>query len=109
MARGATGERYILGSENLSWRALIRTLADAFGVAPPSRTIPPRLLTAAGWMAEGAAWLTGRSPRFSRALARSASRPRRYDNQKAVDELGCSFRPFTETARRIARDLNATT
>lgn len=108
MAHGSTGDRYILGSENLSWRALIHTLADAFGVAPPSRTIPPGLLTATGWVAEGAAWLTGRSPRFSRALARSASRPRRYDNQKAIDELGCSFRPFAETAQRIARDLDAT-
>jgi len=107
MAQGTTGERYILGSENLSWRAIVRTLAEAFGVEPPARTIPPSLLTTAGWVAEGAAWLTGRAPRFSRALARSASRPRRYDTQKAVDALGCSFRPFSETARRIARDLDA--
>lgn len=108
MERGATGERYILGSENLSWQEIVRTLAEAFDVEPPTRTIPPSLLTAAGWIAEGAAWITGRAPRFSRTLARSASRPRRYDNQKAIDELGCSFRPFEETARRIARDLEAT-
>lgn len=109
MERGTTGERYILGSENLSWREIVYTLAKAFGVEPPTRTIPPSLLTAAGWAAEGAAWLTGRAPRFSRSLARSASRSRRYDNQKAIDELGCAFRPFRETARRIARDLEATT
>lgn len=107
MDRGTTGERYILGSENLSWHEIVRTLADALGVDPPTRTIPPGVLTAAGWVAEGTAWLTGRAPRFSRALARSASRSRCYDNQKAVDELGCSFRPFAETAHRIACDLQA--
>jgi dihydroflavonol-4-reductase len=108
MARGRTGERYILGSENLSWQAIVRTLAEAFGVEPPSRTIPPALLTAVGALAEGAAWITRQPPRFTRSLARAASNNRRYSNQKAVDELGCSFRPFAETARRIARDLQET-
>lgn len=107
MHHGETGARYILGSENLSWQAIVCTLAEAFGVEPPTRTIPPVLLTTAGALAEGAAWLTGGAPRFSRALARSASRPRRYSNRKAIDELGCSFRPFAETARRIAGDLQA--
>ena len=105
MAQGTTGERYILGSENLSWHAIVRTLADAFGVEPPTRTIPPALLTTAGFLAEGAAWITRQPPRFTRSLARAASSDRRYSNQKAIDELGCSFRPFAETARRIARDL----
>lgn len=106
MAHGRTGERYILGSENRSWQAIMATLADAFDVAPPTRTIPSGLLTAAGWIAETAARLTGTTPRFTRSLARSASRTRRYDNTKAVTELGCTFRPFTETARRIARALD---
>jgi len=105
MAQGATGERHILGSENLSWHAIVRTLADAFGVEPPTRTIPPALLTTAGALAEGAAWLTRQPPRFTRSLARAASSDRRYTNQKAIDTLGCSFRPFAETARRIACDL----
>ncbi len=108
MARGITGERYILGSENLSWHTIVRTLADAFGVEPPTRTIPPALLTTAGFLAEGAAWITRQPPRFTRSLARAASSDRRYANQKAIDELGCSFRPFAETAHRIARDLHAT-
>lgn len=106
MARGATGERYLLGSENLSWRTIITTLAEALGTRPPRRTIPPGLLTAAGALAEAVAWLPGLEPRFSRSLARSASRTRRYDNSKAVNELGCTFRPFAETARRIGRTLN---
>lgn len=105
MARGTTGERYILGGENRSWHAIVATLADALGVDSPRRTIPPGVLITAGWLAEGAALLTGTTPRFSRALARSASRMRRYDNSKAIAQLGCSFRPFTETARRIARKL----
>lgn len=107
MARGATGERYILGSENLSWKTIVATIAEAFGIEPPRHTIPPTLLIAAGWLAEGVALLTRTTPRFSRAFARNASRMRRYDNSKAVDELGCTFRPFAETAQRIARTLEA--
>ena len=107
MAEGATGERYILGSENLSWQAITATIADAFDAEPPRRTIPPWLLTTAGGLAEGVAWLTGTAPRFSRALARSASRMRRYDNAKAVKQLGCTFRPFAETVWKIAADLRS--
>lgn len=105
MAHGTTGERYILGSENLTWKSLIHTLADAFGTDPPTRIIPPHLLTVAGGLAEAAAWLTGTTPHLTRSLARSASRQRRYDNAKATTQLGCTFRPFVETAQRIAREL----
>ncbi len=105
MARGETGARYVLGSENLTWRAILGTLAEAFGVAPPRLTLPPGLAMVLATGAEAAAWLTRTRPRFTRQLARSTARVHRYGNRRSIEELGCSFRPFAETARRLAEAL----
>ena len=102
MQHGATGARYFLGSENLSWREIADTLAEAFGVAPPRFVLPPRLALLLGAAAEGVATLTRTAPAFSRELARTSAQFYRYRNDKAVTELGCAFRPFSATAARIA-------
>ena len=106
MARGETGRRYFLGSENRSWKALAGTLAEAFGVEPPRYTVPPLLLTLGGVVAEGFAVLTRTRPFLTRAAAHTASRTYRYDNTRARRELDCTFRPFRETAKHIANALS---
>lgn len=106
MAQGETGRRYLLGSENLSWRAIAETLAEAFDVAPPRYTIPPALLTTGALLAEGVATLTRTRPALTRSMVQAATRPYQYDNSRARRELGCTFRPFEETARHIAEALS---
>ncbi len=105
LERGRTGERYILGHENLSWREIIGVLADAFGVAPPRRTIPPALATFAAALSETVGRVTRTRPFLTLETARTSARTTFYDNSKAVEELGCTFRPFTETARRISAGM----
>ena len=105
MAYGDTGERYFLGSENLSWKELVATLAGALDVSPPQRTLPPWLLSGAAWLAESWGFITRSDPYFSRARARGLARSDRYSNQKAREELGCTFRSFEKTAERIAKAL----
>ena len=105
MTRGDTGRRYFVGSETLSWMHILRTLANAFDVAPPTRTIPPALLKGGAALSEAVAFVTRTDPLLSRRLARTALRQHTYSNRRAVDELGCSFRPFTDTAQRIADAL----
>lgn len=109
MVKGKTGRRYFLGSENLSWEALAATLAGAFGVPPPRRTIPSWLLRTGGALAEGLATITRTQPFLSRSTARTASRTYRYDNRRARTELDCTFRPFEETAQHIAKTLGRET
>ena len=99
--RGETGRRYVLAGENLSWREILGTLARAAGAAPPTRTVPPALLTLAGVVAELASRL-GLPTALTRETARTASRTDRYAAGRAERELGVSFRPFAETAARIA-------
>lgn len=105
MVRGETGKRYFLGAENRSWKEIVDILADALGVEPPSYTAPPFVLKTGAVLAEGVAALTRTRPVWTRAQARSASRTYRYDNTRAREELGCSFRAFQDTAHRIARTI----
>ena len=105
MEKGETGRRYFLGGENVSWKALTGTLAEAFGVEPPRYTVPPLLLTLGGVVAEGFAVLTQTRPVLTRSTARTAARTYRYDNSRARRELDCTFRPFAATARYIAEAL----
>lgn len=105
MKRGRAGERYFLGSEDLSWRRVVDILADAFDVDAPRFTVPQKVLIGLGLAAEGMALIRRRTPRFSREMARAAINYHSHSNQKAVDELGIAFRPFTETAERIAEAM----
>jgi dihydroflavonol-4-reductase len=105
--RGETGERYILGGENLSWRAIIGHLADALGVQPPRWVVPAGLLRAAAVAVEGVSLITGLALPLTREMARTAGNTYRYSNAKAVEKLGSSFRPFRQTAERLAQALAA--
>lgn len=102
---GATGRRYFVGSETLSWMEILRTLADAFGIDPPTRTVPPALLKSGAVLSEALAFVTRTDPLLSRRLAQTALRQHTYSNRRAVEELGCSFRPFADTVQRIAAAL----
>ncbi len=108
MQRGETGRRYFLGSENLSWEEIVRTLARAFGQRPPTATLPPFAMRAAAVVAEAVAAVTGTSPAISREQVRTSTGSLAYSNQRARDELGMEFRPFTDTAHRIAATLDET-
>lgn len=108
MAQGETGERYFLGAENLRWKEILDTLADAFGVAGPRLVLSPKVALAAGTLAEVAATLTRSRPTLTRETARISGRFYRYDNTKAREELGVTFRPFRSTAERIAATFGPT-
>ncbi len=105
MHLGETGERYFLGSENLSFEEIFSTLADAFGVRAPRMRAPSSLVRAAAGVAEGLAMVTGTQPLLSGEQARSATSFNRYSNRKARTKLSCTFRPFSETARWLAAEL----
>jgi dihydroflavonol-4-reductase len=48
LERGRTGERYILGNENLTHQRFLRMIAEVVDVRPPSPVVPAALLR---WMA----------------------------------------------------------
>ncbi len=106
LAHGATGERYILGGDNLPWAEIFATLAEAFNVKLRRLTLNRRPAMAMGAVSEILARLVGVRPIITRETARTATATYRYSNHKAIEKLGCSFRPFVETAERLAASLD---
>ena len=99
-ARGTAGRRFILGGENLTWRRILDTLADALGQRRPRFRIPPVVLGLAGAISE----LIPNAD-LARESARTACAHIEYDSSRAREELGWTPRTFEETARRIASRL----
>lgn len=105
MERGKTGERYLLSGQNLSWMEIARIISASFGVPPPRRTLSPGLMLILALFTEFFGLITRSSPLITRETARLSSTVTCYDNTRAKTELECSFRPFTETAKRISEAL----
>lgn len=101
-AHGVSGERYILGGHNLTWKEVIHALANAMDVRPPKRCVSPRLLNILATVSEAMGWLFRFQPLITRESARISTSMSCFDNAKARTILGFTPRPFEETATRIA-------
>ena len=87
--RGARGERYLLGGEHLTYRALFDRIATAAGVAPPRFPAPRLAAMALGRVGDVYRRLTGRVPLTDTASVRYAYSDRfRYSSARAERELG---------------------
>ncbi len=95
---GRSGERYVLGGENLPYRALFTLIAEELGVPPPALTLPRGLLAAAGAAFRLAESLGLPLPASPGVLAAGAAELF-YSSEKARRELGYRFRPAREGIR----------
>ncbi len=86
LENGKTGERYILGGENLTYLDLITRTAKIVEAAPPLANIPAGLLRP---LAAPLDWLCRLTPMpFNGDILRFAGQNMFYDMQKAQRELG---------------------
>lgn len=94
MERGRSGERYILGGENLTYREFLTQCAEEAGVSPPSLPLPRGLLRAAGMLGDRLGRLSPESFRhLSASFLESLWRPSYASSRKAQHELGYEPRP----------------
>jgi dihydroflavonol-4-reductase len=91
--RGRPGERYILGSENLTLRQILGELADITGRKAPSIQLPYGVAYAAGVITTAMARVTGRPPRAPLDAVRMARKKMWVSHEKAARELGYSPQP----------------
>jgi dihydroflavonol-4-reductase len=98
--RGHNGERYILGSENLTLAEIFERLERASGVRAPARRIPYALAYAAGAVSTGWAGITGREPRAPLDGVRMARKKMWVTHAKAARELGFAPEPATAALTR---------
>jgi dihydroflavonol-4-reductase len=107
--KGRTGERYILGGENVTLSELLRLLERLSNRPMPTRAVPGWLALAGAGVAEWVAdHVTGRAPAATREGVRLALRSRPFDSHKARRELGYETRQLPDTLKDAAAWLRAT-
>jgi dihydroflavonol-4-reductase len=101
--KGRPGERYILGSENLTLAQILQKLAKITGRKAPTTRLPYAVAYCAGACSTAWAGLTGKAPRVPLDAVRMAKKKMWVTHQKAARELGFSPGPAEQAlARAVA-------
>ena len=98
--KGKVGERYILGGENLSLKALLEMICEIGNKKPPSIRLPHNLIMPIAWGLEKWAELSHRKPLVTVDEVRMSKKLMYFSAVKAARALGYQFRP----ARQAVRD-----
>jgi dihydroflavonol-4-reductase len=93
LEKGAAGQAYILGSENLMLRELLGLIAAATGAKPPRVQLPITPLMPIAWVMERIANLTCKPPLMTPDILTMARKKMFYSSAKAKRELGYAPRP----------------
>jgi dihydroflavonol-4-reductase len=91
--RGKPGERYILGSENMTLRDILQNLAGITGRKAPAIQLPYFVAWMAGAAGTALSRITGKPPRAPLEAVRMAKKKMWVSHEKAARELGYSPRP----------------
>ncbi|MGH8513515.1 MAG: NAD-dependent epimerase/dehydratase family protein, partial [Gammaproteobacteria bacterium] len=110
---GRTGERYILGGENVAMRELLPALERKSGRRMPRHAVPAAVALAtglvSGWIAD---LITHRAPVATREAVVLALRSAPFDSAKAKRELGYAPEPIdralTEVVEAFKRNGSST-
>lgn len=88
LQKGKSGERYILGNQNLSLKQLLDELSQITGLSAPSRSIPVWIPLSVAWIDETILTKFGKKPSIPVDGVRMSKQPMYYDASKAIRELG---------------------
>lgn len=92
--KGKTGERYILGHQNLTLKELLEKLAQITGLEAPKNTVPLWLPLTVAWIEERILAPLGKPPSVPLDGVRMSKQAMYYDASKAVRELGLPQSPI---------------
>jgi dihydroflavonol-4-reductase len=100
--KGKVGERYILGSENMTLGKILGELAKITGAKPPSFQLPYFVAWSAGFATTAWANFTGTPPRVPLEAVRMAKTKMWVSHEKASRELGYSPEPALKALANAA-------
>jgi dihydroflavonol-4-reductase len=101
--RGRDGERYILGSENLTLAQILEKLASITGRKAPKVRLPYLVAYCAGACSTAWAGMTGSPPRVPLDAVRMARKKMWVTHEKAVRELGFQPGPAVDALTRAVQ------
>jgi dihydroflavonol-4-reductase len=97
--KGRTGQRYILGGENLTYGEITQRIAQIAGVKAPSWYVPRALAAPLGWIGDFLEAVGG-APLITSATVAFAYCPDFiFSSDKARRELGYTTGPLDEAIR----------
>jgi dihydroflavonol-4-reductase len=88
LEKGKTGDRYILGNQNLSFKQLLAKLALITGLPTPKSEIPYWIPYSVAWLEEKILAPLGKSPTIALDGVKMSRQKMFYDATKAIRELG---------------------
>lgn len=102
MASDISGERYIVASDNLSYKEILDAIADGMKKKRPS-VYATKLMAAFGWRMD---WLISkvlmRKRMLTKGMARSSYATDKYTSEKLNSELGYVFTPMKPYLKELA-------
>lgn len=98
-----SGERFIVSSENLSYKTLFEYIAKGLK-KPAPKYVAGEFLSGLAWRAALLkSWLTGKRPFISKEIALTASAKHFYSSNKLIKTTGYNFNPVKQTILEICR------
>jgi len=88
LEKGKTGERYILGHQNLTLKEFLDLLSKITGLPAPQKTLPIWLPLSVAWVDEMILAKLGKTPSIPLDGVKMSRQPMYYNASKAVQELG---------------------
>jgi dihydroflavonol-4-reductase len=101
--RGRSGERYILGGEDMTLQTILAEIARLVGRTPPRVRLPYAAVLPVAYLAEAFARISGRSGRVTLEGVRMSRKRMFFSSGKAVSELGYRWRPPLEAFEDAVR------
>jgi dihydroflavonol-4-reductase len=96
LEQGRSGDRYILGHQNLTLKQVLNLLADITGLPAPQRSIPVWIPLSVAWVDEKILAQFGKTPAVPIDGVRMATQTMYYNPAKAVRELGLPQTPIRQ-------------
>jgi dihydroflavonol-4-reductase len=101
--KGIAGERYLLGSENLTLKSVLDLLAQLTGLPAPSLKIPHGVALGVAYAETAFSRLIGREPQIPVEGVKIAQHMMFVDCSRAVRELGFQAGPVSAAFERAVR------
>ena len=101
--KGAIGERYLLGAENLTLKGVLDILAEITGLPAPSLKIPHGLALSVAYAETAFSRLIGREPQIPVEGVKIAQHMMFVDCSRAKRELGFEAGPVSAAFERAVR------
>lgn len=105
MQSGETGEKYIMGGENLSFKEFFQAIREISGMRGILIPVPASAVRLFGHWNKAIANLTGRDPVFDAGSVQHIFCNKSFSSEKAVKKLGYLITPFRQALQTTIQFL----